>query len=97
MKYLSEQGFRITYLPVDSYGVVRLADLEEALCPDTILVSVMYVNNEVGSLQPIAEIGRLLKNREKPILFHVDAVQAFGKYVIHPKKLHVDQIGRAHV
>ncbi len=90
MKYLSEQGFRITYLPVDSYGVVRLADLEEALCPDTILVSVMYVNNEVGSLQPIAEIGRLLKNREKPILFHVDAVQAFGKYVIHPKKLHVD-------
>lgn len=90
MKYLSEQGFRITYLPVDSYGVVRLADLEEALCPDTILVSVMYVNNEVGSLQPIAEIGRLLKNREKPILFHVDAVQAYGKYVIHPKKLHVD-------
>lgn len=90
MKYLCEQGFRITYLPVDSYGVVRLKDLEEALCPDTILVSVMYVNNEVGSVQPIAEIGELLKKREKPVLFHVDAVQAFGKYVIHPKKLHAD-------
>ena len=90
MKYLEEQGFRITYLPVDSYGVVRPEDLMEALCPDTILVSVMYVNNEVGSVQPIAEIGELLKKREKPVLFHVDAVQAYGKYVIHPKKLHVD-------
>ena len=90
MKYLEEQGFRITYLPVDSYGVVRPEDLMEALCPDTILVSVMYVNNEVGSVQPIAEIGELLKKRENPVLFHVDAVQAYGKYVIHPKKLHVD-------
>lgn len=90
MHYLEGQGFRITYLPVDTDGIVRLSDLEEALCEDTILVSVMYVNNEVGSVQPIAEIGELLKKREKPILFHVDAVQAYGKYQIHPKKLHID-------
>lgn len=90
MQYLEGQGFRITYLPVDADGIVRLSDLEEALCEDTILVSVMYVNNEVGSVQPIAEIGELLKKREKPILFHVDAVQAYGKYQIHPKKLHID-------
>lgn len=90
MQYLEGQGFRITYLPVDADGIVRLSDLEEALCEDTILVSVMYVNNEVGSVQPIAEIGELLKKREKSILFHVDAVQAYGKYRIHPKKLHID-------
>lgn len=90
MQYLEGQGFRITYLPVDADGIVRLSDLEEALCEDTILVSVMYVNNEVGSVQPIAEIGELLKKREKPVLFHVDAVQAYGKYQIHPKKLHID-------
>lgn len=92
MQYLEGQGFRITYLPVDADGIVRLSDLEEALCEDTILVSVMYVNNEVGSVQPIAEIGELLKKREKPILFHVDAVQAYGKYQIHPKKLHIDLV-----
>lgn len=90
MQYLEGQGFRITYLPVDADGIVRLSDLQEALCEDTILVSVMYVNNEVGSVQPIAEIGELLKKREKPVLFHVDAVQAYGKYQIHPKKLHID-------
>lgn len=90
MRYLEGQGFRITYLPVDADGIVHLSDLEEALCEDTILVSVMYVNNEVGSVQPIAEIGELLKKREKPVLFHVDAVQAYGKYQIHPKKLHID-------
>ncbi len=90
MKYLEEQGFYVTYLPVDADGIVRLTDLEEALCEDTILVSVMYVNNEVGSVQPIAEIGELLKSKEKPVLFHVDAVQAYGKCVIHPKKLHID-------
>lgn len=90
MHVLEEQGFRVTYLPVDPDGKVRLSDLKEALCEDTILVSVMYVNNEVGAVEPIAEIGALLKDREKPVLFHVDAVQAYGKYVIHPRKLHVD-------
>ncbi len=90
MKHLEEQGFRVTYLPVDSYGVVNLSELEAAICEDTILVSVMYLNNEIGSVQPIEEIGALLKNREKPILFHVDAVQAYGKYRIYPKKLKID-------
>ncbi len=90
MKYLEEQGFRVTYLPVDETGVVRLSDLEEALCEETILVSVMYVNNEIGSRQPVEEIGKLLKNRERPVLFHVDAVQAYGKYRIYPKRLGID-------
>lgn len=90
VKNLEGQGFRVTYLPVDSDGIVRLSDLEEAICEDTVLVSVMYVNNEVGAVQPVGEIGELLKKRKKPILFHVDAVQAYGKYQIHPKKLHAD-------
>lgn len=90
MKELDAQGFRVTYLPVDEKGVVRIADLEAALTDETILVSVMYVNNEIGAVQPIEEIGKLLKNREKPILFHVDAVQGYGKFRILPKKLGVD-------
>ncbi|MCI8375438.1 MAG: cysteine desulfurase [Lachnospiraceae bacterium] len=90
MHYLEEQGFRVTYLPVDGDGRVSVTDLKEALCEDTILVSVMYVNNEVGAVEPVEDIGALLKERKKPVLFHVDAVQAYGKYVIHPKKLHVD-------
>ena len=92
MQHLEEEGFRVTYLPVDEYGRVRLSDLEAAVCEETILVSIMYVNNEIGSVQPIAEIGAFLKNRPKPILFHVDAVQAYGKYQIHPKKLGVDML-----
>ncbi len=90
MKHLEEEGFEVTYLPVDEYGVVRPEDLEAALREDTILVSVMYVNNELGSVQPIREIGELLGKRKKKILFHVDAVQAYGKYRIRPKKLGVD-------
>ena len=90
MKELESQGFRVTYLPVDETGVVRLSDLEEALCDETILVSVMYVNNEIGSLQPIEEIAALLKKQGRKILFHVDAVQAYGKYHIYPKKQGID-------
>ena len=86
MRYLEEQGFRVTFLPVDRYGRVQLEALKEALCDETILVSVMYVNNEVGSVQPVAEAASIVKD----ILFHVDAVQGFGKYRIHPKKLGVD-------
>ena len=92
MKELEKQGFQVTYLPVDDQGVVRIADLEAALTDETILVSVMYVNNEIGAVQPIEEIGKLLKNREKPILFHVDAVQGYGKFRILPKKLGVDML-----
>ena len=90
MKELESQGFRVTYLPVDETGVVRLSDLEEALCDETILVSVMYVNNEIGSRQPIEEIAALLKKQGRKILFHVDAVQAYGKYHIYPKKQGID-------
>lgn len=90
MRYLEEQGFRVTYLPVDRYGRIKLDALKEALCEDTILVSVMYVNNEVGSVQPIQEAASIVKAYNKNILFHVDAVQGFGKYRIYPKKLKVD-------
>ena len=81
MHYLEEEeGFRVTFLPVDKDGRIRLDALKEALCEDTILVSVMYVNNEVGSVQPIEEAVQIVKNYNKNILFHVDAVQGFGKY-----------------
>ena len=86
MKYLEEQGFRVTYLPVDEYGVVYLEALKEALCPETILVSVMYVNNEVGAVQPVDEIARIVKEHNPNTIFHVDAIQAYGKYRIYPKK-----------
>ncbi len=89
-EYLKEMGFSVTYLPVDRQGVVSLEALKEALTPETILVSAMYVNNEVGAVQPIAQIGEILKEKAPRVLFHVDAVQAFGKYRIYPKKLGVD-------
>ena len=91
MQYLEqEEGFRVTYLPVDETGRIRLADLREALCADTILVSVMYVNNEIGSVQPIEEAVQIVKNFNRNILFHVDAVQGFGKYRIYPKRMGID-------
>ena len=90
MRHLEEEGYRVTFLPVDRYGRIRLDALKEALCEDTFLVSVMYVNNEVGSVQPIAEAASIAKAYNKDILFHVDAVQGFGKYRIYPRKLNVD-------
>ena len=91
MRYLEEEeGFRVTYLPVDKYGRVKLDALKDALCEDTILVSIMYVNNEVGSVQPIQEAASIVKAYNQNILFHVDAVQGFGKYRIYPKKLKID-------
>ena len=82
MHYLETQGFRVTYLPVDKTGRICLEDLRKAIGPDTILVSIMYVNNEIGSLQPIAEAGALIKKMNPQTLFHVDAVQGLGKYKI---------------
>ena len=90
MRHLEEEGFRITYLPVDGAGRIKLDALKEALCEDTILVSVMYVNNEVGSVQPIEEAAKIVKEYNPGILFHSDAVQGFGKYRIYPKRLGVD-------
>ncbi|MCB6201050.1 cysteine desulfurase family protein [Extibacter muris] len=91
MRFLEEEeGFRVTFLPVDKYGRIRLDALKEALCDETILVSVMYVNNEVGSVQPIDAAASIVKAYNRNILFHVDAVQGFGKYRIYPKRMKVD-------
>lgn len=88
--FLQEQGFEVTYLPVDGQGCVKMDVLESVLRSDTILVSVMYVNNEVGSVMPVEEIGKLVHARSPKALFHVDAIQAFGKYRIYPKKAGID-------
>jgi cysteine desulfurase len=90
MKYLAQEGFRITFLPVDKNGVIRLEDLERAINHDTILVSIMHINNEIGSVQPVAEAGALIKNINPQIIYHVDAVQGFGKYRIFPKRMNID-------
>ena len=91
MRYLEEEeGFRVTYLPVDSMGRIKLEALKEALCDETILVSVMYVNNEVGAVQPIEEIGKIIREKNPAILFHVDAIQAYGKYHIYPNRQGID-------
>lgn len=93
MRFLEEEeGYRVTYLPVDQYGRIQLDALKEALCDETILVSVMYVNNEVGSVQPIEEAASIVKAYNKNILFHVDAVQGFGKYRIYPKRQKIDML-----
>lgn len=90
MKYLEEQGFRVTYLPVDQDGIVSLEALEDALCEETVLVSVMYVNNEIGAVQPVDEIAKRIHKKNPKTLFHVDAIQAYGKYHIFPKREGID-------
>ena len=90
MKYLEAQGFEITYLGVDRDGLVSAEEAAAAVRPDTILVSVMHTNNEIGSVQPIEEIGRAVKAVNPRVLFHVDAVQGFGKSLILPKRMHID-------
>ena len=90
MKYLEAQGFEITYLGVDRDGLVSAEEAAAAVRPDTILVSVMHTNNEIGSVQPIEEIGRAVKAVNPRVLFHVDAVQGFGKALILPKRMHID-------
>lgn len=88
--YLEKQGYEVTYVGVDENGIVRLEELEAALRPDTILISVMFANNEVGTLQPIKEIGQIA--HEQGILFHTDAVQAFGQLPIRVDELHIDML-----
>lgn len=87
-KYLERQGFRVTYLPVDDDGLVQLAELDKALAEDTILISIMHANNEIGTIQPIAEISR--RARERGIPFHTDAVQSLGKVPVNVNQLGVD-------
>jgi cysteine desulfurase len=90
MRHLETIGYRVTYLPVDSGGCIRLEDLHRAIGPDTILVSIMHTNNEIGSVQPIVEAGELIKRVNPYTLFHVDAVQGFGKSYFFPKKMNID-------
>ncbi len=92
MRFLEEQGFSVTWLEVDSDGLISLEQLREAVREDTILVSIMYVNNEIGAVEPIAEAAKIIKTQNPLTLFHVDAIQAYGKYVIHPGKLGVDMM-----
>lgn len=90
MKHLEEQDFTVTYLPVNNQGIVELESLQKAMTPETILVSVMMVNNEIGSLQPISQISAIAKAVNPGCLIHVDAVQGFGKFRIYPKRMGID-------
>lgn len=90
--YLEELGFRVTYLKVDADGIISLDELREAVCEDTILVSMMMVNNEIGAVEPIEEAIKVIKEKNPNTLVHVDAIQAYGKYRIFPKKLGIDML-----
>lgn len=89
---LEQMGYEVTIVPVDHRGVVQLEALEKALRPDTILVSTMYVNNEGGAVMPVEEIAKLVHEKSPKALYHVDAIQAFGKYRIYPKKAGIDML-----
>ena len=90
--FLEEQGFEVTILPVDENGQISLEELEAAIREDTILVSMMQINNEMGAIEPIAEVGALIKKKNPNTLFHVDAIQSYGKLRIYPKKMNVDML-----
>ena len=90
MNYLESIGFRVSYLSVDRQGKISLEELERQLTPDTTLVSIMHTNNEIGTIQPIAEAGALIKSIRPTAVFHVDAVQGYGKFHIYPRKMGID-------
>ncbi len=89
-EYLKKRGFEVTFVDVDEQGILKIEDLKKAIRPDTILITVMFANNEIGTLQPIEEIGSIA--REKGILFHTDAVQAYGHVPIDVEALHIDML-----
>ena len=91
-KYMESLGYETTYLSVDESGCVDIEELKSSLRDDTVLVSVMHVNNEIGSCQPIEEIGKIIKEHNEKTLFHVDSVQGYGKYKINPKKANIDML-----
>jgi len=88
--FLEEQGFLITRIGTDKQGRIKLDELRAAITKETILISVIYVNNEIGSVQPIEEIGTMVHELNPNVIFHVDAIQAYGKYQIHPRKMKID-------
>lgn len=92
-KFLEKSGFEVTYLPVDEYGFISLEDLKNAITDKTILVSIMFANNEIGTIQPIAEIGKICKERN--VYFHTDAVQAIGHVKIDVKEMNIDALSMA--
>lgn len=92
-EFLAKNGFEITYLPVDEYGMIRIEDLKNAITDKTILVSIMFANNEIGTIEPIKEIGAIC--REKKIYFHTDAVQAVGNVPIDVKDMNIDLLSMA--
>ena len=89
-EWLEKNGFEVTYLDVDEFGVVKLEELKKAIRPDTILISIMFANNEIGTIEPVAEIGKIA--REYGVLFHTDAVQAFGQVPINVDELNIDML-----
>lgn len=89
-KFLEDEGFEVLYLPVDENGVIKMDALKDAMTDDTILVSVMHVNNEIGSIQPIEEIGKYIKSVNPNVVYHVDAIQSFGKLDVKPKNANID-------
>ncbi len=89
-EYLESRGFEVTYLDVDENGIVKLEELKRAIRPDTILISIMFANNEIGTIQPIKEIGTIAK--EHGILFHTDAVQAYGHLPIDVNECKIDML-----
>ena len=91
-KYLETLGFEVVYLPVEKNGAVSVESLENAIDENTILVSLMYVNNETGAIQPVEKIPRIIKRKSSPAVFHIDAVQAFGKLPFKNTKLKADMI-----
>lgn len=92
LSFLEGEGFEVTYLPVNNQGIVDLDALKAALRPDTLLVSVMAVNNEIGAVEPMEEIGTIVKGHDPDILFHTDCIQAYGKQLVRPKKWKADMI-----
>lgn len=92
VQFLKDIGFSISFLSVDKEGHINLDELKELICDDTILVSTMYVNNEIGALEPVSEISKIIKTKNPNIIYHVDAIQAYGKYVINPKKQGIDML-----
>ncbi|MDD6449726.1 MAG: cysteine desulfurase family protein [Lachnospiraceae bacterium] len=90
MRALADLGFEVEYLPVDSDGIVDLSALKEMIRPDTILVSIMHVNNEIGAVEPIEEAAKIIKAKNPQTYFHVDAIQSYGKFEIYPDRFGID-------